>query len=366
MRLNEDTDLEQALNEAVEYMKKSKLITDYKFEPQSKRLDVTVDAPIRYFDQEYAKALLRNMTNDTHSQKDDGKIFKQLLNEIFVEEKYVLCCSTVFSIFFYDSDELPLSYRINRLSEENIKYIGQPHLNAYECLGNNKIEAQKACKELDLLGLLTVFTTASQNFNLTDSAVFGTFRRNLLSDSRTARNKKTFLNKETGEFFSFQEYYNKIKYANELEKIRDLRNKYNRELTRAEINYLSKALKAIGKLIAPSEIAKQVAITTYNSGDLPLTTTARMNATYAEATNNEKCIVLTVITENNASSIRKVDATIGGKEYYELINSYENPDNSEALKRTYTEEVYPALYTTLLEDYNSSEVETNDGIATPF
>ena len=367
LRLNEDTELEQAINEAVEYMRKSKLITEFRFSPEQKRLLVTVDAPIRYFDQEYAKALLlKNPSGGTYTQKDDGDIFTELLKETFLEEKYILFCSTHYEIEFYSRDELPINYRINRCSESDIKYLGQPHLNAYECLGNNKIEAQKACKDLDLLGLLTVFTTASQNFNLTDHAVFTTFRRNLLTDSQTARSKKSFLNKETGEFISFQEYYNDHIYQNESEKIKNLRIKYDKELRSNELNHLRKALRALGKIIAPPAIARQIAVAAYNDGSINLNNSARMAATYSNAREENRCIVLTVTPNpNEPAATPRLDAAPGELEYFELIKFYEE-NASGTLKDVYTNNIEPNLYTTLLEEYNNAEVGTNDEVPMPF
>ena len=246
LTMQEDPELKTKLQELIDYSRASKLISSITVTPEEKAINITIDAPIRYYDQEFAKALIGRMSTSSRYRGHDGECFKELIKDLFVDEKITLLTTTDVEIGLYKHEHtLPADSTVKRRNSSQLKYIGQPHLNNYNCLGGNKTTVSKAGKELDLLGIITVYTTAAQNFNLTDSAVFNTFRDDVLGDSTTA-NKKSFRDNETGKEFSFNEYFNNFlarreelkrleeelkrqKLEEEKKKAEEMKNKYDLE-----------------------------------------------------------------------------------------------------------------------------------------
>lgn len=346
LRVEHDPELKEKILEAFDYINKSKLINNIVIKPEENSIYGCINAPIRYFDPTYAKALYKNISGTGNRNKhDDMKAFKELFSKLFIEDKYTLYCSTCFRVTLYRTGEnTPMSYRIQQRDTNELQYMGQPHLDGYSCLGNNKITAQKACNELDVLGLLTVLTTSAQNFNLTDSTVFNHFRDRLLSYDA---NKKTLRDNETGEWFSFNDLYNKIVLNIEFKtkEAQEAKTNYqNADLEDNDIKYIIKALKSIGTLYVTSVPAKRIAIALSNSSEA---TTLKGNAGnssfYAVAAG--KTIKLTF--ENNILNAEVID-----ENYFNFYDTliYEG-DDRQAL-----------CYTDLLDNYHKTE-ETMVGVA---
>lgn len=344
LRLEDDPELKGKVLEALEYAQKSKLITKMNIRAQEKCLRILVDAPIRYFDPEYAKALYKNLRTDTDIvKKGDRKVFKQLFKELFIDDKYTLYCSTEIDVYLYcgRSSSRPVDFSVNRKTEDELTYLAQPHLNGYACFGNNKIEAYKACEKYDLLGLLTVFTTSAQNFNLTDSTVFSYFRDQI---AHYGAAKKTIKNNETGEMFSFNEYYyNNVEDTYKSPKTKITKARYERELTDEEITHLLKALRALKRIIIKPlpglQLVKRLyEINATTSGD------AGLGNFYINADNQNKTIQLMYDDE---SSI--VYASKGSQEYYDFYDNaiFEGSDTASY------------CYTELLDEYHNT-TETNE------
>lgn len=341
LRLDKDPELKEKILEALEFANKSKLITTFELYPDDKRIKVIVDAPIRYFDPEYAKVLYKNLHEDRNDYRpNDGSAFKQLFNELFLEDKYTLMCTTRFDIHFYrngNNYEAPLTYTLSRFSEHELTYLGQPHINGYACLGNNKIDAARMCKEFDLLGLLALLTNCAQNLNLTDSTVFSSFRDVLLGSAFT---KPTIRNNETGEIISFKDYYtehNKVTYKNEI--VNELKEKYeNKALTDEEITYLAKALKSFKSIYATGHVAKQIILELRHTDNVHLAGNTSIGSFYTNAIEREQTIELNY--ENN---------TIKGSthsNYWEILD-----------RAIGNEEIHPLLFTTFLEELEENKNE---------
>lgn len=293
LRIEQDPKLKGSIQEAMEYANKSKLITDFKIEPRSKTIQFKVDAPIRYFDPEYAKALFKNLAdNGTYKRHNDLKVFKEMFSKLFLEDKYTLYCTTLVQMILYTSEDTPLTYRLEQRGNTNeMTYIGQPHLDGYNCLGNNKIEAKKACNEFDMLGLMTVLTTSAQNFNLTDSAVFGHFKEQIMYYTP---DKKTIRDNETGEWYSFDDLYNKASVAIfKTTKGKQTKEKYtNTAIEDEDIEHLTKALKALGTLYTTSHLAKLIAIHTRSKEGTTLAGRSGTESFYVSARQNEVYVKL--------------------------------------------------------------------------
>lgn len=293
LRMEQDPELKGNIQEAMEYANKSKLITDFKIEPRNKTIQFKVDAPIRYFDPEYAKALFKNLVdNGTYKRHNDLKVFKEMFSKLFLEDKYTLYCTTLVQMILYTSEDTPLTYRLEqRGNTSEMTYIGQPHLDGYNCLGNNKIEAKKACNEFDMLGLMTVLTTSAQNFNLTDSAVFGHFKEQIMYYTPS---KKTIRDNETGEWYSFDDLYNKASVAMfKTTEGKQTKEKYtNTAIEDEDIAHLAKALKALGTLYTTSHLAKAIAIHTRSKDGTTLAGRSGTESFYASARQNEVYVKL--------------------------------------------------------------------------
>ena len=293
LRMEQDPELKGSIQEAMEYANKSKLISDFRIEPRNKTIQFKVDAPIRYFDPEYAKALFKNLAdNGAYKRHNDLKVFKEMFSKLFIEDKYTLYCTTLVQILLYTSEDTPLAYRLEqRGNTSEMTYIGQPHLDGYNCLGNNKIEAKKACNEFDLLGLMTVLTTSAQNFNLTDSAVFGHFKEQIMYYTPS---KKTIRDNETGEWYSFDDLYNKASVALfKTTEGKQTKEKYtNTAIEDEDIEHLAKALKALGTLYTTSYLAKAIAIYTRGHDNTVLYGNSGTQSFYSLAQQDNLCVKL--------------------------------------------------------------------------
>lgn len=347
LRIEDDPELKAKVIEAMEYAQKSKLITKLNIQAQYKTIQTIIDAPIRYFDPEYAKALYKNLREDGEiSKKSDKKIFKELFKGLFIEDKYTLFCSTVIDVLLYAgrNTNRPIDFNVNRKSENEVTYLTQPHLNGYSCFGNNKIEAYKACEKFDLLGLLTVFTTSAQNLNLTDSTVFNHFRDQLLHYGAA---KKTIRNNETGEMFSFNDfYYNNIQTTYKSPKTKTARANYDRDLTDEEYTHLLKALKALKRIIVRPTVGLNMVRRLYEIG-ASTSGDAGSGNFYMNADRQDLAIQLMFDDEEQV-----VYASKGAKAYFDMYDENVS-ENSDAV---------PYFFTTLLDEYHNA-TETNEETA---
>ena len=347
LRLEQDPELKSKLVEAFEFANKSKLIAIFKLKPTDKKIELLIEAPIRYYDQNYAKALYKNIneSREYHRTKD-GKIFKQLFEDLFITEKYTLMTSTRINIVFYNNGTTePLSYGFSRQYTPD-RYIGQPHLDRYSCLGNNQIEARKMCADFDLLGLIALFTNCAQNFNLTDSTVFNEFRDNIIS---SYDHLKTLINNETGEVISFNDYYEEAMGRKlTLPEVITAKEKYsNYTLTDREVTHLFKAFKSLKEITVPAAIALKLARLA-NAEHYILNGNANNSSFYNSNANEDKAITLTMI-EN------RVYAEALDLNYYQVLETF----HKQCKDKTTT------CYTILLDEF-TEPTQTNEEMAMPF
>jgi hypothetical protein len=258
LRIDQDPELKAKVLEVLEFTNKSKLVGSFTINADDNKATLIINAPIKYYDQSYAKALHKNLLGEgTRFRKDDIAVFKQLVEDLFITEKYTLMTSYAVNLYFYREGYGPIHYNIARNSG-GLKYIGQPHLDGYACLGNNQIEAKHQCENFDLLGLVNLFTNCAQNFNLTDSAVFSHFKDDILYSADTV---KTIKDNETGELLSFKDYYERIKNKPLLtQKAMLAHTKYgDSELSAEELDYVYKGFTAIKDIYVPAKVALQIA-----------------------------------------------------------------------------------------------------------
>lgn len=250
--IDKDPETEQMIKDCLDYIEKCNLIEKYEIKPEDNRIRFIVNAPIKYFDPEYAKKVYSNLSNimgglNIPQNKTNKTAFTELFKDLFIEDKYTLYCSSILDIYLYpDSSPTPLSYDVRSFrysNDDRYKYLGQPHLANYSCLGDNRIEMNKACELGDMLGILTVFTTSAQNFNLTDSAVLRSFIEDITYHNS---DKVTIKDNSTEEFISFDDLKQNIE--NEI-------NKKYKELSTEQLNYLRKALYATNKLFVRGDVA---------------------------------------------------------------------------------------------------------------
>lgn len=351
LRIEQDPELKSKIQEAFEYANKSKLISDFKIEPRDKAIYFKINAPIRYFDPEYAKALFKNLVdNGAYKRSNDLKVFKEMFSKLFLEDKYTLYCTTLVQMILYYNEDTPLTYRLGQRSNTSeITYIGQPHLDGYNCLGNNKIEAKKACTEFDLLGLMTVLTTSAQNFNLTDSTVFNHFKEQIMYYTPS---KKTIRDNETGEWYSFDDLYNKAETTRfKTTEGKQTKEKYtNYSIPDGDIEHLTKALKSLGTIYTTSQLAKIIAIHTRSEDNTVLAGRSSTESFYTSARQNEVYVKL----EYSNGILR---ASAGDSEYFAFYDNLLFEGDSRSSN----------CFTDLLDNLHKEETTTDTAeIPMPF
>lgn len=351
LRIDQDPELKAKVLEVLEFTNKSKLVGSFTIHADENKATLIINAPIKYYDQSYAKALHKNLLGEgTRFRKDDIAVFKQLVEDLFITEKYTLMTSYAVNLYFYKEGYGPIYYSIPR-NCGGLKYIGQPHLDGYACLGNNQIEAKHQCENFDLLGLVNLFTNCAQNFNLTDSAVFSHFKDDILHSADTL---KTIKDNETGELLSFKDYYEKIKNKPLLtQKAMLAHTKYgDNELNAEELDYVYKGFTAIKDIYVPAKVALQIAKRASGNG-VSLTGPSASTVFYKEVEQREETINFVLIDN-------KLTVTVVNTEYYRLYDEYCNTGNAKEYN----------CYTTLLDDYYNTETtdaisqETADAVAT--
>lgn len=343
LRIEQDPELKSKIQEAFEYASKSKLISDFKIEPRNKTIQFKINAPIRYFDPEYAKALFKNLADSgSYKKSNDLKVFKEMFSKLFLEDKYTLYCTTLVQMMLYYNEDTPLTYRLEQRGSTNeMTYIGQPHLDGYNCLGNNKIEAKKACMEFDILGLMTVLTTSAQNFNLTDSAVFNHFKDQMVYYTPS---KKTIRDNETGEWYSFDDLYNKAETARfKTTEGKQTKEKYtNYSIPNGDIGHLIKALKSLGTIYTTSQLAKIIAIHTRSEDNTVLAGRSSTESFYTSARQNEVYVKL-----EYSNGI--LTASAGDEEYFAFYDNLLFEGDSRSSN----------CFTDLLDNLHKEETTTN-------
>lgn len=349
LRIDQDPELKTKILEVLEFTSKSKLVGSFTINADDNKATLIINAPIKYYDQSYAKALHKNLPGEgTRYRKDDVAVFKQLVEDLFITEKYTLMTSYAVNLYFYREGYGPVYYNIPR-SYDGLKYMGQPHLDGYACLGNNQIEAKQQCESFDLLGLVNLFTNCAQNFNLTDSAVFGHFKDDMLYRADTI---KTIKDNETGELLSFKDYYERVKNKPLLtQKAILAHTKYgDNELSTELLDYVYKGFTAIKDIYVPAKVALQIAKRASGNG-LNLTGPSASTMFYKEVEQNEETINFT-LADN------KIMATVIKTEYYRLYDEYCNTGDAKEYN----------CYTTLLDDYYNTETtdEAATELAMPF
>lgn len=351
LRVEQDPELKSKIQEAFEYASKSKLISDFKIEPRNKTIQFKINAPIRYFDPEYAKALFKNLADSGNYKKsNDLKVFKEMFSKLFLEDKYTLYCTTLVQMMLYYNEDTPLTYRLGQRGSTNeMTYIGQPHLDGYNCLGNNKIEAKKACMEFDILGLMTVLTTSAQNFNLTDSAVFNHFKEQMMYYTPS---KKTIRDNETGEWYSFDDLYNKAETTRfKTTEGKQTKEKYtNYSIPDGDIGHLTKALKSLGTIYTTSQLAKIIAIHTRSEDNTVLAGRSGTESFYTSARQNEVYVKL-----EYSNGI--LTASAGDEEYFTFYDNLLFEGDSRSSN----------CFTDLLDNLHKEETTTDTAeIPMPF
>lgn len=352
---DKDPETEQMIKDCLDYIEKCNFIEKYEIKPENNTIRFIVNAPIKYFDPEYAKKIYSNLSNiingtNVPQNKITKAAFIELFENLFIKDKYTLYCTSILDIYLYpDNSSHPLAYEVRSFrysNEDKYKYLGQPHLANYSCLGDNRIEMSKACELGDMLGILTVFTTSAQNFNLTDSAVLRTF-----IDDITYHNsdKVTIKDNSTGEFISFD---------NLKQNIENETNKKYKELSTEQINYLRKALYAYNKLYVPEEVA------------LAILKTVEDGVTVTKSGHEYEANRTTVLTTNTQNNTRTINMHILNLDYYTVAESHENDESftkydftrflneyEQTAEENITTEVTP-VYTVTTTDPTTNEVTT--------
>ena len=132
-------------------------------------------------------------------------------NPIFLDEKYRLY--TITGIYFTKEKQVytygitTLKNYYNCIAYKDLPAIPHPHINRYNCLGNNKTEIIKFLQNNKLEKAIICSVAAAENFNFKDITVTNTF----INEIRTIyRDTPCIENIETGEMLSYAKYEKEI------------------------------------------------------------------------------------------------------------------------------------------------------------
>ena len=194
----------------LEFFKTNKQATLTSLKRSEGTISVDFVTPLKFYDEAYAKKLVKIMLENSErffSNNNVPEQFRETLTkffeDVFVNNKYTIYTYTPLKLFLMDSGRCDIRVQ----NENNHVNIPQPHLVRYGCFGTYKKLLEEAKNKADLVGILNIVGASSQNFNLTDSTVLGTFLYNLCTTEQ--KDFKSIKNNETGEFISFEDYMKK-------------------------------------------------------------------------------------------------------------------------------------------------------------
>jgi len=348
--INEDPEVNEMIANALDFVQKCPYITKADINPENSSMSFIVNAPIKYFDANYAEKINKNLNSILEGRmcnNESKEMFKLLFKEIFLEDKYTLVCSSSMKVIIYpegSSSMLQFNINSNRFGD-NGDYLGQPHLANYACLGDNRVTMVKNCEEGDLLGLLTTYITATQNFNLTDSTVLKSFIEDITYYNR---NKLCLKNNETGEQLTFAEYC-----VQETKKQMGINeNEYLKDLTEEEMNYLIKALKAFKTQYTTVKAAKQIIKQLKATIPEERFAVIYYGENIDESLEDRTVELLTIDTDIKENLLLSVKT---------LTTSYVETIKNGAV----SSDLNQYLFTTLLKDYEQTSEETEETEETP-
>lgn len=169
--------------EIVEYLLKHPYIKYIYAYPDRPVLELYIEAPILYYDEEYAEML------------DVSKRYKALIKEVFLDRKYTLWTRSKFKLNLEDFNIRPIS-----ISHDE-HFIGQPHTDYYNCLGNHEDAIQDWLINKDYIGCIEQIVAMTFNLNFTDGTVINTLWETLREQSTLP----TFQVANTDEYISLNE-----------------------------------------------------------------------------------------------------------------------------------------------------------------
>lgn len=130
---------------------------------------------LTYFDKESAEASLRNQRSSFYSYEGLDKLLKAVL----IDEKLRIRFCAQFTMHLNGSVHADIGINYAELGVTDC--IPNPHLNHYHCLGNNERVIVQMMREHDYIGAIEQCVAACKNWNILDSAVTGSFVRDLHS-----------------------------------------------------------------------------------------------------------------------------------------------------------------------------------------
>ena len=169
--------------EVVEYLMQHPYIK--KIEPFSNaaKLDLTIEAPILYYDEEYARML------------ELKPWWMDLVKEVFLERKYTLWTRCKLQLNLTNFQIQP------ETTATDDHLIGHPHVDRYACLGNHDEAIQDWLLNKDYIGCIEQIVAMAFNLNFTDGTVINALWETLDDYSDAT----TFQVTGTDEFISLRE-----------------------------------------------------------------------------------------------------------------------------------------------------------------
>ena len=207
LQYNIEKNLDNLANDLSYYLENSKTIKEFYIPTNQSVLNVRIIAPVKYFDKEPLEVMMNNekwLGDFTDEERGD---IKQVLTEIFINNRYELITQTTASLNIADYDISlngpAIGFDINQKDPETgLKPLPHPHLMEFKCLGNNNALIIKALKNRDIITALEQVNAAAYNFNFTDGVVFNRFIH-IITDR--CKNSKCFKELTTGTYKSYDE-----------------------------------------------------------------------------------------------------------------------------------------------------------------
>lgn len=192
MHKNNDV-TDKKVNELINFLDNNNNILDYTCLEQGV-LSLVVKSKLIYYDKEACKKVLEN-TKSNYSE-----IIYSTLYDIFVKQNAYITCIQGVTLG---------NHHLSAFVDTTAPFVPNPHLQAYNCWGDNEHNIIKAISDGDYIVAITQVQAAISSLNFLDAPVLRAFIR-YLNSPNTGYNTTKCITDNNGNTYTFTEYCNKI------------------------------------------------------------------------------------------------------------------------------------------------------------
>jgi hypothetical protein len=197
-------DVNELIAEFIEYvsikLKNKKDIINIQYNGSSIIFEVVVPLSIFAVDE-----VDRLYHSERENYMNDSRVMRLISKHVLLNQEYQIIFQQNFKLNFADKT----------ISCAYTEYITQqgmpnPHIQEFQCWGNNKSAITKALVESNLIIALEQAITAIRSINVADSVVIRRLKDKLLSGATNYYTTPAFKNMETGELLTFEQFAHQI------------------------------------------------------------------------------------------------------------------------------------------------------------